>query len=511
MDEGYTAWFAHLPPREHAVALRNDDAPPLYSVLQRALLPHLPPNEASVRGLSVAAGIAGTVWLAVAPPFAALGEAPAALYAIGTYGVYYGRQGRSYALLILWSLLLITATARFVFGKSARWLSLVVIAEALALWTHNVGINLIIGANVAWLLCGRRDPRRWLLAQGVVLLLWLPYLILLFPAQYAAHASLNGWILKYWEKNPIAFAPLMSLESYASGARAFPTPPAQRWRYLGPGSWIVSTVAFAGVAILLVSAFRSRERKHALFAASFTLVPLLSMLLLSIVAPASYTPARTDAIAYGGFVLWIAAGLSSVRRAIRWPILAVLLLSTTLAVATRLPVDGHKRESDRRIGQVLRANVSRGDWVIYMGPSRPGIDYYLSRGRPGRPDSLIHRVHYPGVNAADPAADYPTPPDSIAAYEAEAWQVRRSIQASGAGQYRNVYWVGPMFIGGSLGTAEDLPYPGNIMAYVLNGLRPLRPMARLRGDEMGVDWLVLRFPLQNLAPESELQPVRREP
>jgi|GEM_PF-2734019 len=520
MDEGYTAWFAHLPAREHAVALRNDDAPPLYSTLQRILLPHLPPNEASVRALSVVAGVAGTVCLAIAPPFAALGEAPAALYAVGTYGVYHGRHGRSYALLMLWSLLLLTATARFVSGRSARWLYLVVLAEALALWTHNVAINLILAANVAWILCGRRDPRRWLLAQGVVLLLWLPYLLALFPAQYAAHANLNSWILKYWRLHPIAIAPLMSLESFTSGARAFPTPPAERWRYLGPGSWIVAALAFASVAVLLAAAFRKGDRRSALFAASFTLAPLVSMLVLSIIAPPSYTPARTDAIAYGGFILWIALGLRSVRPAVRWPILAVLLVSTILAVSTRLPIDGQKREHDRKIGEVLRANVSPGDWVIYVGPSRPGIDYYLSRGRPGLPDSLIHRIHYPGVNAADPAADYPTPADSMATYEAEARRVRRSIEARASEEaargmagafdqsHRNVYWVGPMFIGKDAATAENLPYPGDIMAYTLNGLRPLTPMVRMVGDEMGVDWLVFRLPLRDLIPEDELQPVK---
>jgi hypothetical protein len=508
MDEGYTAWFAHIPPGEKAVALRNDDAPPLYSSLQRLLLPHMPPNEASVRALSVAAGVAGTAFLVLAPPFAELGEAPAVLYAIGTYGIYYGRQGRSYALLILWSLLLLTAMARFLHGGSARWLILAACAETLALWTHNVAVNLIIAANLAWLLCGRRAPGRWLLTQGVVLLLWSPYLLSLFPAQYAAHANLNSWIPTYWKAHPIAIAPVMSLESFTSGARAIPTPPAERWRYLGPGSWIVSAFAFLSVAVLLASSFRRGGRRSAVFAAIFTIAPLLSMLLMSVVAPASYTPARTDAIAYGGFVLWVALGLRSVRRAILWPIIAVLLTSTALAVVTRLPVDGHKREHDRRIGEVLRAKASLGDWVIYVGPSRPGIDYYLSRGRPGRPDSLIHRLHFPGVNAADPAADYPTPTDSMTAYETEARRIRRTIETKSGSENRYVYWVGPMYIGKELVNAEDLPYPGSIMAYTLNGLRPLRPMIRLVGDEMGVDWLVFRLPLRDLIPDDQLEPVK---
>lgn len=59
LDEGYTAWTAHLPAEEHETALRNDDAPPLYYAIQRAILPHLPPNESSVRLVSAVAGIVG--------------------------------------------------------------------------------------------------------------------------------------------------------------------------------------------------------------------------------------------------------------------------------------------------------------------------------------------------------------------------------------------------------------------------------------------------------------------
>jgi len=513
MDEGYTAWTAHLPAREHAIAVRHDDAPPLYYSLQRILLPHLPPNEASVRALSVAAGVAGTAWLAICLPFAEVGGLPAALFAAGTYGVYYGRQGRSYALLMLWALLLLTATGRFLRSGNPRWLVLVAASEGLALWTHNVAINLVIGANLAWIVCGRRHPRRWLIGQACVLAVWLPYLLTIFPAQYAVHSQLNTWIDKYWQKVPIAAAPLLSLASFTSGARVEPLPPAERWYYYGPGSTVISVLAIASVAILLAAALvRRGERRNALFAASFTLGPLLSLTILSIIAPPSYTPARTDAIAYGGFVLWIAIGLRSLPRRIGWPLLGILIVSTALAMAIRMPLDGHRREADRKIGERLRAEVRPGDWVAFVELSRPSIDYYLSGGRPGRPDPTIRRVPYPAVAGLNPASDHLVSSDSLKTWEAEAIRLRRTFESESGPPNRMFYFVGPMFFGRTQSpTAADLPYPGSILAYTFNGLRPLDPLARLPGDEMAVDWLTFRVARTDLIPADSLQPVQVEP
>jgi hypothetical protein len=46
-----------------------------------------------------------------------------------------------------------------------------------------------------------------------------------------------------------------------------------------------------------------------------------------------------------------------------------------------------------------------------------------------------------------------------------------------------------------------------MLAYAVNGLRPLDPIARLRGDELAIDWLVFSVERDSLIARGELQPV----
>ena len=509
LDEGYTAWTAHLPPAEHRAARAHDDAPPLYYGLQRILVPILPPGEASVRLLSAAAGAAGVAWLALCPPSTIALEAPAAFLSIGTYGVGHGRQARSYALLMLWEAILITATARALQGRR-RWLILVTLSEAAALWTHNVAATLVVAANLAWLLCGRRDPGRWFISQAAALLLWSPCLVQ-SAIQWAAHASLNSWIADFWKKIPLAVAPLLSLACFTSGARVWLTLPNLRWAYTGPGSAPLSILAFASVGALLIAAFRARTRREALLAASFTLAPLLCLSALSSLTQPSYILGRTDAVAYVGFLVWCALGLSGLPRPARWGALAILAISTILATATSLPIGPHAHAHDRAVGIALRREVRAGDWVAFVGLSRPSIDYYLSSGRPGRADPMIRRLHFPAIFGDNPAADYSTPGDSLRAWEHEAQRLRARFESQ-AGPESFLYFVGPIQPSAPHEeTAENLPYPGSVLAYTLNGLRPLAPIIRLRGDGVAVDWIVFRVRRDSLIPLEELKPIEAQP
>lgn len=507
-DEGYTAWIAHLSSDEYATARANDDAPPLYYTIQRSLLPNLPPNETSVRLLSAAAGVAGIVWLAALPPVAGLIEAPVAFLAAGTYGALHARQARSYTVLMLFGLMLMTATAKVIEGRR-RWLLLVVLSEALALWTHNVGAALVVGANAAWLLCSRRDRLRWFAGQLVVFILWLPCLVHSLP-QLAVHGKLNQWIGQYWESVPIALAPLMSLGTFTSGALVLPSPPADRWYYEGPGALIPAFLAFAAVAVLLISAFRKGQRQEALFAASFTLGPLVALMILSIVTSPTYILGRTDAVAYVGFVVWLALGLRTLPKVGRFIVIVILVASTTLAIATRFPVAGQARENDRRVGEVLSDRAEEGDWVFYSGLSRPSVDYYLSGGRPGRSNDRIERFQFPMSFGDNPAGVFPAPAESLGTWEDEAWRLRRRAEAITLyqGEPFHIYLVGPILAAPNIDpTASDLPYPSNILAYVLNGLRDLDPLVRLPGDGMRGDWILFRVRSDSLMPESDLQPI----
>ncbi len=503
LDEGYTAWTAHLPAEEHRAARANDDAPPLYYAIQRLLVPALPAGEGSVRLLSAVAGIGTVGVLLVAPPAPALAGA-ACLMAAAPYGVSYSREARSYALLILFSVVLIAATARVAEGKR-RWLVGVAIAEILALLTHHVGATLVLGANIAWLLLGRRMVRGWLLAQAIAFLAWLPFLIEAL-GHWRIHSALNTWTAPFWEKTPIAAAPLLSLWAMSFGARVSPSPPVGHWAWRGAGSYALSIAVIVIVGILLAAAFRRATRRPAILAASFTIGPLAALTILSMVTTPSYILGRTDAVSYAGFLLWCALGLSQIPRRMRIAALAALGLSSFLAIGSHLPRSAEAAGGDRAVGLAIREVARPGDWVVWVGPSRPSIDYYLSAGRPGRASDGLRRLHYPAAWGANPSAPYPTPGDSLRSWEREAYRLRDRFEAEAAADAFLIY-VGPLQRGRPDSIdAAGLPYPGSLLAYALNGTRPIEPIARRRGDGVDVEWIAFRIHRDELEEREDLLP-----
>jgi hypothetical protein len=241
------------------------------------------------------------------------------------------------------------------------------------------------------------------------------------------------------------------------------------------------------------------------------MVPLVSLAIISSLTIPSYTVARTDAIAYVGFVVWAALGLRGLPRWGRWPVIAILLCSTVLATAQHMPVGDQRRQNDRLLGDMLREEVRDGDWVAFVGAAMPSIDYYLSNGRPGRPDSTITRIQYPAIFSGNPASDQPISGDSLRVWEEEALRIRNRFEEQDGPPDQMFYWIGPIQPGKARRepTAEDLYYPGSMLAYAFNGLRPLRPLDRRRGDELSVDWLVFRVRRDRLIPQVQIQPVIR--
>jgi hypothetical protein len=509
LDEGYTAWTVDLPAARHKVAMANDDAPPLYYGVQRMIVPHLPKNEVSLRFLSGAASVAGLACLAAFPPSTLAIEAPVAFLAIAPYGVAYGRQARSYALLILFEIVLIIGTARVLQGKR-RWLIAVALAEGLALWTHNIAATLVLGANLAWLLCGRRDPRGWLAAQSAALLIWLPYVPRLLT-QLRVHDVGNLWIVEFWKHAPLALAAVFSLGYMSAGVRVWPPPPTRHWWYAGAGSHALSILTLATVAILLVSAFGRKSRKDAILASSFTLGPLVALEAISFVTVPSYVLGRTDSVAYVGFALWCALGLRNLPRPARWASGGILAISAILALSANMPVGGRAHHNDRDIGRRIHDQIRPGDWVTFVGLSRPSIGYYAFGGKPGRPDSGIRDLDYPASFGRNPSATFATPAESLRVWEQEAYRVREQFEAGAAPESRMIY-IGPTMPNapGEM-TAEDLAYPGAMLGYILNGKRPLEKIGRVRGDGVGVDWIAFSVARDRLIPLDELQPIEGAP
>ncbi len=203
-DEGYSVWFATHPLGQMAALTAQDIHPPLYYALVSLWTAVLGQGPVAFRLFSVLAGM-----LAVPVIYAAgrrifgirAAYLAAFLLAIHPLHIYYSQEVRMYGLVALWSAGILAAAWQ-VFGssppgqpersphevgtppKDLRAYAAYILLTTLALYTQYYAVFLPIGLTLYALWRWRRDGRallRWLIAQGVVALLYLPWVIYAAP------------------------------------------------------------------------------------------------------------------------------------------------------------------------------------------------------------------------------------------------------------------------------------------------------------------------------------------
>lgn len=167
-----------------AALVREDVHPPLYSVLLWGWTRALGEGEVASRLLSALVGAA-----AVVPLFAIgrdlwdrnTGLLAAALLAINPYAVFYGRETRSYSLMLFLALVATWALVRWAAeparrGRALAWIG----AATLLAYTHVYG-SFVLAAQGLWVLAFVPALRRRFvvgaLAVGVLLAPWAPFLL----------------------------------------------------------------------------------------------------------------------------------------------------------------------------------------------------------------------------------------------------------------------------------------------------------------------------------------------
>lgn len=199
-DEGYSVWFAHQSLGEMLRLTALDIHPPLYYALLGDWAALFGWSPVSLRWLSVAAGVAATPLIYLVGDWLSgrrVGLLAAFLLAINPLHIYYSQEVRMYALVTVWSLLAMGAAGRWLgLGRRIRgdsqpagwgWLAGYVAAITLALYTQYYAAFLLMGlAAAGWavqwrLQAGRQRMLLWLGAQGVALLLFIPWLLYATP------------------------------------------------------------------------------------------------------------------------------------------------------------------------------------------------------------------------------------------------------------------------------------------------------------------------------------------
>jgi mannosyltransferase len=256
IDEGLSVGIGSHPLLDIPGVLRQDGSPPLYYMLIGVWMRIFGHGEADTHALSVAIAllIVPTAFMAGRALFGARAGWIAALFAaLNPYLTYYAQETRMYALVILLSLIAITA---FVLGFVHRrrvWLPVFALALALLVYTHNYGLFLAVGTGAAFLVVLALDgDRRALLrdavlSYGAVALVYLPWVpTLLFQARHTGAP---------WSNPPsptTALAGLTALLSGASAATAIALAGGSGLAGLLAGSRLRGNAARGALAILVI-------------------------------------------------------------------------------------------------------------------------------------------------------------------------------------------------------------------------------------------------------------------
>lgn len=335
-------------------------------------------TEVAVRIISVVSGVLSVVAL-YALGKRLMGQSVALLaaflLAISPYHVWYSREGRNYALLVLIGLLASYFMLRALDDDRRRsWLGYIALA-GLSAYTHTFGILLIGALNlfaIVRLIVRRSPPRRlraWFVAQVVLAILIYP-----MESGFTSQGGVGwgGWI---GEKHGI---PTLSDLVHTMGIYSFGTA-YDHERLL----YVVGLLVFALPCLAeLFTVVRARRRERwwpeaaepLLFALVCLVVPIALLWLVSHITPLFLERYLRPFLP--PYLLIVAAGVMSIRRPDWRALLFICLL--IVIVPSLLSVYQDSQKEDWRGGAAFVAAEANADdmIVIYDAYASMAFDFY---------------------------------------------------------------------------------------------------------------------------------------
>jgi hypothetical protein len=351
IDEGLSVGIAH----HHLTAiphlLRQDGSPPLYYLLLHVWIGWFGDSERATHALSLIFALACIplgYWVARSMFGKLAGLVCAALVAVDPFLTYYAQETRMYSLVAMLSFVAAGAYVHGVLDRKRWYLPLLGVSLVLILYTHNWGLFLALGYGVATLLFARDRWREALIAAGVMLVLYLPWLpTLLYQSKHTAAP---------WAITPSFHALLLAPGAVLSGDAPF-----------------MAIALAGGVGIATVVRRRGDPaRRPVLALAAVVGVTVLVAWLASQISPAWTT--RYFAVVAGPLLIISAAGLV---RAGRLGLVALVLVFVIWSNS----VQQDNKENAREVIHSVAAYVHPGDLVLTTHPEQvPVLRYYLGPG-----------------------------------------------------------------------------------------------------------------------------------
>lgn len=281
-------------------------------------------NELTGRLPAAICGLAAIalVWLALREQPIAAGVA-ALLIATSPFHVYYSREARPYALLMLFAVALLIAVLReSIVG--------VAIVSILALYTSAIAAALVAAAGVAALI-----TRRWKIAAVAIAI------AALFPLLYRSDPAGTGAATPRIDAAEIARAFTVS----ATGAD-------QR------GHTVLAMLVFAAIGAV---ALLRRDRRIGAVVIAMTVVPI-AVVLVIVIASRHFFALRYLATALPPFLLLTATGIATIARPRLLAVaIAIAVMTQTWSAARLEPL---QKLDWRGIAQSIASRAKPGDTLL---------------------------------------------------------------------------------------------------------------------------------------------------
>jgi len=364
-----------------------DDHPPLYFVLLAGALRLFGTSEFALRYLSVACMLLTVVLLYVTGHRLVdrvTGLAAAALGALSPMYLWYSQEARPYALVTCLALCSFYCFLRAFFvspdrpGRpgSAAWTAAYVLGAACLVFTHYLGILLVL-FEMVFLGIRLVSTRRW--HRSLVLPVLLMALVIGGAAGYAL-LRIPGGIESVQDRTGVQFVPLPLLlrdllNSFSLGVSV----DVGNW-YVWLADLFFLALAILGLARLCLKGGRWGWRLPGGLLAGYLVVPVGIIYGFSHVQP-TYMASRHLMMVTPAFYLLLAAGLTWLRARLALVSLAgwlLVLAGVTYSTANYFGPE-YDKDKHREWGAYLRSRVRPGDVVVVDPPQVADLyGYYAS-------------------------------------------------------------------------------------------------------------------------------------